>query len=148
MKKMVFGVLLVGLAANVGLGAPATTGGTIQLSLGGNLIMLKTTYEDDSYTLGGAVVRVDFNLGRSISLAPELSGGFGGASGGATLNLRAGRYFAGAGALAVSGLDDEWGVQTLLKVHAGFKGPRALLAAAFLTNRWFKGFGLTVAYVF
>jgi len=147
MKKTILGFFIMALAVSAGLAAPRPGEKTIQFSLGGNFTMLRATHEDHSYFLAGAALRVDINLGRSFILAPEISGGIGGISWGTTLNFRAGRYFAGAGALAVYGLDDEWGIQTLLKIHVGLKSPRALLAAAFLSNRWFKGFGLTAGYI-
>jgi hypothetical protein len=36
----------------------------------------------------------------------------------------------------------------LLKVQAGTKGPKWLIAGSFVVNSWFKGFGLTAGYMF
>jgi hypothetical protein len=147
MKKTILGFFIMALALSAGLAAPAPGEKTIQFSLGGNFTMLRATYDPDSYFLGAAL-RVDLNIGRWLSLAPEISAGIGEYSGGATVNVRPGKFFIGAGYLAMAGLEDEWGIQSLFKVHAGYKSKRALLAAAYLSNKWFKGFGLTVGYIF
>jgi len=150
MKKMILGFFIMALTVNAGLAAPGPGEKKIQFSLGGNFTMLKATYEDGTYFLAGAALRVDLNLGRSFSIAPEASAGIGGWTAGGTVNFRSGRFFAGAGYLAagLGGSGQDWGVVSLLKVHAGTKGPKWLIAGSFVTNRWFKGFGLTAGYVF
>ncbi len=100
MKKMILGFILMVLVVSAGLGAPAAEEKPIQFSLGGNLLML-TMEGGDSTFLVGAALRVDFNLGKSFILAPELSAGIGGWTAGGTFNFRSGKFFAGAGALAV-----------------------------------------------
>jgi len=150
MKKTILGFFITALAVSAGLAAPRPGEKTIQFSLGGNFTMLRATYEDHSYFLAGAALRVDINLGRSFILAPELSGGIGGWTAGGTVNFRSKRFFAGAGYLAagLGGSGQDWGVVSLLKVHAGTKGPKWLIAGSFVTNSWFKGFGLTAGYIF
>ncbi len=151
MKKAVVSFLLMGLVASVGLGASGPEEKKTQISLGGSLLML-TMGGGDSTLLIGAALRVDFNLGRSFIIAPEISAGIGGASAGGTVNFRSGRYFAGLGGLVVSvtegGSGGEWGTNGFFKVHAGIKGPRGLLAASFIVGGYIKGFGLTAGYVF
>jgi hypothetical protein len=150
MKQTILGFFIVALAVSAGLAAPAPGDKTIQFSLGGNLTMLSATHENDSFFLVGAALRVDFNLGRSFSVAPEASAGIGGWTAGGTVNFRSRKFFAGAGYLAagLGGSGQSWGVVSLLKVHAGTKGPRWLIAGSFVTNSWFKGFGLTAGYMF
>ena len=148
MRKSILCLLMMGLVAGGALGAPGPGEKAIQFSLGGNVIALTAKYEEDPHFLFGAALRVDLNIGRWLSVAPELSAGIGGYSGGATINVRPGKFFIGAGYLAAGGFEDEWGLQSLFKVHAGYKSQRALLAAAFLANRWFKGCGLTAGYLF
>jgi hypothetical protein len=148
MDKAVFCLLMMGFVAGAGLGAPGPGEKTVQFSLGGSVMAMTARYEEDPYFLFGAALRVDFNIGRWLGVAPEISVGIGGYSGGMTINARPGKFFIGAGYLAAGGFEDEWGLQSLVKVHAGYKSPRAILAAAFLANRWFKGCGLTVGYVF
>jgi hypothetical protein len=150
MKRTILGFFIMALAVNAGLAAPAPGEKKIQFSLGGNLTMLSATYENDAYFLVGAALRVDFNVGRSFSIAPEASAGVGGWTAGGTVNFRSKRFFAGAGYLAagLGGSGQDWGVVSLLKVHAGTKGPKWLIAGSFVANRWFKGFGLTAGYIF
>ncbi len=151
MKKMISGFFLMAFVVSAGLGAPATEEKPIQFSLGGNLVML-TMEGGDSTFLVGAALRVDFNLGKSFILAPELSAGIGGWTAGGTFNFRSGRFFAGAGALAVGAFEGggsgEWGTNAFLKVHVGTKSARSLLAASVLVGDYIKGFGLTAAYIF
>ena len=104
MKKMILGFILMAFVASAGLGAPAAEEKPIQFSLGGNLLML-TMEGGDSTFLVGAALRVDFNLGKSFILAPELSAGIGGWTAGGTFNFRSGKFFAGAGALAVGAFE-------------------------------------------
>lgn len=148
MKRAISSFLLMGLVAGAGLGASAPGEKKTQFSLGGTFLLLKPDYESGSYSLVGAAGRVDFNLGRSFIVAPELSLGIGGWSAGGTINYRAGTFFAGAGGLVVGGFEEEWGTNSFLKLHIGIKKAHGLFAAAFIVNRWIKGFGLTAGYIF
>ncbi len=150
MKKTVLGLLVAGLFLSAGLGAAVPGEKTTQISLGVSALVLSETYSDGSKGIYGPGLRVDFNLGKSLIVAPEVSGGVGGWSAGGTVNFRSGKFFAGAGYLAASlgGNWDEWGVNSLLKLQIGAKGPHWLIAASYVANRWLKGFGLTAGYVF
>lgn len=151
MRKVILGLFLMGLIVSAGLGAPAPAGQRTDLSLGGNLLML-TMEGGDSTFLVGAALRADFNLGKAFIVAPEISAGIGGWTAGGTLNLRFGKFFAGAGGLAVGasegGGGGEWGTNAFLKVHLGTKSARTLVAASVLVGAYITGFGLTVGYVF
>lgn len=150
MKKAVLGLLVAGLFLSAGLGAAVPGEKKTQISLGVSALVLSETYSNGSKGIYGPGLRVDFNLGKSLIVAPEVSGGVGGWSAGGTVNFRSGMFFAGAGYLAASlgGNWDEWGVNSLLKLQIGAKGPHWLIAASYVTNRWLKGFGLTAGYVF
>ncbi len=148
MKKTILGFFIMALALSAGLAAPAPGEKTVQFSLGGNFTMLRRANSHDASSFLGAALRVDLNIGRWLSLAPEVSVGIGEYTGGATVNVRPGKFFIGAGYLAAAGLEGDMGVESLFKVHAGYKSQRALLAAAYVSNTWFKGFGLTAAYIF
>lgn len=151
MKKMIPGFILMILVTSAGLGAPAAEEKPIQFSLGGNLLMLMMEGGDSTF-LVGAALRVDFNLGKSFILAPELSAGIGGWTAGGTLNFRSGKFYAGAGAVAVGAFEGggggEWGTNAFLKVHVGTKSAKSLLAASVLVGDYIWGFGLTAAYIF
>ena len=150
MKRTVLGLLAAGLLLSAGLSAAVQGEKTTQLSLGVGALVLSETYSSGSKGIYGPGLRVDLNLGRSLIIAPEVSGGVGGWSAGGTVNFRSGKFFAGAGYLAASlgGNWEDWGVNSLLKIQAGAKGPHWLVAASYVTNRWLKGFGLTAAYIF
>jgi hypothetical protein len=115
-----------------------------------NVVMLSESYGNDSKGIYGPGLRVDFNLGRSFIVAPEVSAGIGGWTAGGTLNFRSKKFFVGAGYLAASlgGSWDDWGINSLFKVHAGAKGRNWLLALSYVTNRWLNGFGVTAGYIF
>jgi hypothetical protein len=151
MKKMILGFILMILVASAGLGASVPGEKSTQFSLGGNLLMLMMEGGDSTF-LVGAALRVDFNLGKSFILAPELSAGIGGWTAGGTLNFRSGKFFAGAGAVAVGAFEGggsgEWGTNAFLKVHVGTKSVRTLLAASALVGDYIWGLGLTAAYIF
>ena len=151
MKKMILGSIFMAFVVSAGLGAPAAEEKPIQFSLGGNLLMLMMEGGDSTFFVGAAL-RVDFNLGKSFILAPELSAGIGGWTAGGTLNFRSGKFFAGAGALAVGasegGGGGEWGTNAFLKVHVGTKSAKSLLAASVLVGDYIWGLGLTAAYIF
>jgi len=151
MKKMIPGFILMILVTSAGLGASVPGEKSTQFSLGGNLLML-TMEGGDSTFLVGAALRVDFNLGKSFILAPELSAGIGGWTAGGTLNFRSGKFYAGAGAVAVGAFEGggggEWGTNAFLKVHVGTKSAKSLLAASVLVGDYIWGFGLTAAYIF
>jgi hypothetical protein len=150
MKKTVLSFLAAGLFLSAGLGAAVPGEKPTQISLGVSAMFLSETYSSGSKGIYGPGLRVDFNLGKSLIIAPEVSGGVGGWSAGGTVNFRSGKFFAGAGYLAASlgGNWEDWGVNSLIKVQIGAKGPHWLVAASYLTNRWLKGFGLTAGYVF
>jgi len=150
MNKFVVNVFLIGLFLCAGLGAAIPEEKKTQLSLGLNIVMLSESYGSDSKGIYGPGLRVDFNLGRSFIVAPEVSAGIGGWTAGGTLNFRSKKFFLGAGYLAASlgGNWDDWGVNSLLKVHVGAKGRNWLTAASYIANRWLKGFGLTAGYIF
>ena len=150
MKKTVLSVLVAGLFLSAGLGGAVPGEKPTQISLGAGALVLSETYSSGSKSIYGPALRIDFNLGRSLIISPEVSGGVGGWSAGGTVNFRSGQFFAGAGYLAASlgGNWEDWGVNSLLKVQIGAKGPHWLVAAAFVANRWLRGFGLTAGYVF
>lgn len=150
MKKVVLSLFLTGFVTSAVLGASVPEEKKTWISLGGNLLML--TMDGDSTFLVGAALRIDFDLGPSFIIAPELSAGIGGWTAGGTVNFRSGKFFAGAGALAVGAFEGggsgEWGTNAFLKVHVGTRGPRSLIAASVLVGDYIKGFGLTAAYIF
>lgn len=150
MNRIVLGFLSASIFLGVGLGAAVPGEKTAQFSLGVSALVLSETYSNGSKGIYGPGLRIDLNLGRSLIIAPEISGGVGGWSAGGTVNFRSGKFFAGAGYLAASlgGNWEDWGVNSLLKVQVGAKGPHWLVAASYVTNRWLKGFGLTAGYVF
>ncbi len=150
MNKIVLVLLVAGLFLSAGLGAAVPGEKTTQISLGVSALVLSETYSSGSKGIYGPGLRVDFNLGKSLIIAPEVSGGVGGWSAGGTVNFRSGKFFAGAGylAAALGGNWDEWGVNSLFKLQIGAKGPHWLVAASYVTNRWLNGFGLTAGYIF
>ena len=143
-------LFLACLFLSIDLGAASPAEKKTQISLGLNVLMLSDTYSSDSKAIFGPGLRVDFNLGRSFIIAPEVSAGIGGWTLGGTVNFRSKKFFVGAGYLAagLGGSWREWGVNSLLKIQAGTKGLKWLIAASFVVNRWLKGFGLTAGYVF
>ena len=150
MKKVALSLFLAGLFLSADLGAAVQGEKKTQISLGLNVLMLSETRGSDSKAAFGPGLRVDFTLGRSFIIAPEVSAGIGGWSAGGTVNFRSKGFFAGAGYL-VAGLGgswDEWGVNSLFKVQAGAKGLHWLFAASYVANRWLKGFGVTAGYIF
>lgn len=153
MKKLMIGLMVVCIAAPVlsGPAAAAVRGAEgVSFSLGLGVLALSESYGQDVKAAFGPALRVDIGLGRSLFLAPEASVGIGGWSAGGTVNFRAKRFFAGAGYLAArfGGNWEDWGVNSLFKVHAGTRGRRATMAVSFVMNRWLKGFGLTAGYLF
>jgi hypothetical protein len=151
MNKILIGLLMWGLVAGLGFGAPVPGGKGAHLCLGGNLMLLNMEGGDSTF-LAGATLRIDLDLGTLITLAPEVSAGIGGWSGGGTLNVRLGPLFAGAGAVAVSategGSSGEWGTNAFLKIHAGTRNSSTFLAASALFGSYIKGFGVTFGWVF
>jgi hypothetical protein len=151
MNKILTGFLMLGLVAGAVLAAPDPGGTGVRLCLGGHLTYLSMEGGDSTF-LAGATLRIDLDLGRLITLAPEVSAGIGGWSGGGTLNVRLGPLFAGAGALAVSategGSSGEWGTNAFLKIHAGTRSSSTFLAASALFGSYIKGFGVTFGWVF
>jgi hypothetical protein len=151
MNKLLTGLLMTGLVAGAAFGAPDPGGTGAHLCLGGNLTFMSMEGGDSAF-LAGAALRIDLDLGASFTLAPEVSAGLGGWSGGGTLNVRLGRLFVGAGALAVhvseGGSSGEWGTNAFLKVHAGTRSSRTFLALSALFGSYIKGFGATVGWVF
>jgi len=148
MNKILVGLLMWGLVAGAVLAAPDPGGTGVRLCLGGHLTYLSMEGGDSTF-LAGATLRIDLDLARLITLAPEFSAGIGGWSGGGTLNVRLGPLFAGAGALAVSVTEaGEWGTNAFLKIHAGTRSSSTFLAAAALFGSYIKGFGVTFGWVF
>ena len=149
MKKVVLSLFFASLFLCAGLGAAVPGEKNAQISLGLNILMLSDTHGSDSKAALGPGLRVDFNLGRSFIIAPEVSAGIGGWSAGGTVNFRSKGFFAGAGYLATSlGYSDEWGVSSLFKIQVGAKGRKWLFAASYVTNSWLNGFGVTAGYIF
>jgi hypothetical protein len=150
MKKTALLLFLAGLFAGAGPASAVPAEKKVQISLGLNVVLLSESYGSDSKGIYGPGLRVDFNLGRSFIVAPEVSAGIGGWSAGGTLNFRSKKFFFGAGYLAASlgGSWGDWGINSLFKVHAGAKGRNWLLALSYMTNRWLRGFGLAAGYIF
>ena len=117
----------------------------VQLGLTLNaLVLLDDT--DNSRTVIGPGLRVDFNLGKSVILTPEASLGFTGLYVGGTVNYRLRKFFIGAGGGLIYFFKKEQDVQV------GAKGPRWLVAAAYVSNilsgGWLNGVHLTAGYIF
>jgi hypothetical protein len=150
MKKLAPSLFFAGLFLCAGIGAAAPGEKNAQISLGPSVLMLSETHGSDSKAAFGPGLRVDFSLGRSFIIAPEVSAGIGGWSAGGTVNVRSKGFFAGAGYLAagLGGNWGEWGVNSLFKIHAGVKSLKWLFAASYVTNRWLSGFGVTAGYIF
>lgn len=150
---MILGVLAMGMIAGMVLrdaGAAVPGEKRVQISLGLSVLTLFDNMSNSKAAYGPGL-RVDLNLGRSFFIAPEASAGIGGWNLGGTVNFRSGKFFAGAGYLAayMGGQHwGDWGVNSLFKIHVGFKGLHPTVAASFVANRWLKGFGLTVGYCF
>jgi hypothetical protein len=150
MKKIALSLFFASLFLCAGLGAAVPGEKNAQISLAMNVLMLSETHGGDSKAAFGPGLRVDFNLGRSFIIAPEVSAGIGGWSAGGTVNFRSKGFSAGAGYL-VAGLGGswgEWGANSLFKVQAGAKGLHWLFAASYVTNRGLNGVGLTAGYIF
>ena len=152
MRKMILGVLAIGMIAGMVLGdAGAAVPGEkrVQISLGLSVLTLLDNSSNSKAAFGPGL-RVDLNLGRSFFIAPEASAGIGGWTLGGTVNFRSGKFFAGAGYLAayLGGQWGDWGVNSLWKIQVGAKGRNWLVAPSFVANRWLKGFGLTAGYIF
>lgn len=153
MKKPMIGLMVACITVPV-LSGPAAAAAReeegLSFSLGLSVLALMESYGQDVKAAFGPGLRVDIGLGRSLFLAPEASVGIGGWSLGGTLNFGLKRFFAGAGYLAAGfgGSWEEWGVNSLFKVHAGTRGRRATVAVSLVVNRWLKGFGLTAGYLF
>ena len=116
------------------------------------LVLLDDT--DNSRTVIGPGLRVDFNLGKSVILTPEASLGFTGLYVGGTVNYRLRKFFIGAGGGLIYFFKKEQDVQgdAVLKVQVGAKGPHWLVAAAYVSNilsgGWLNGVHLTAGYIF
>jgi len=150
MKKVALSLFFASLFLCAGLFAAVPGEKNAQISLGINVLMLSETHGSDSKAAFGPGLRVDFNLGRSFIIAPEVSAGIGGWSAGGTVNFRSKGFFAGVGYLAagLGGNWAEWGVNSLFKVQVGAKGLKWLFAASYVTNSWLNGFGVTAGYIF
>ena len=149
MKEIALSLFLAGLFLSADLGAAVPGEKKTQISLGLNVLTLSETRGSDSKAAFGPGLRVDFNLGRSFIIAPEVSAGIGGWSAGGTVNFRSKGFFAGAGYLVTSlGYSDEWGISSLFKIQVGAKGLKWLFAASYVANSWLKGFGVTAGYIF
>jgi len=69
-KKVALSLFLAGLFFSADLGAAVPGEKKTQIGLGMNVLMLSETYGNDSKAAFGPGLRVDFNLGRSVIIAP------------------------------------------------------------------------------
>src|SRR4030067_1018234 len=87
-KMIALCLFLACLFLSIDLGAASPAEKKTQISLGLNVLMLSDTYSSDSKAIFGPGLRVDFNLGRSFIIAPEVFAGIGGWSLGCPLHFR------------------------------------------------------------
>jgi hypothetical protein len=153
MRKLVLGLFLMGLAVSSVLGASVPGEKPIQFSLalsGGGF----WPDSGDARTIIGLGTRLDFNLGKWIILAPEVTLGLAGTTLTGTFNLRYNGLFAGAGGGLVYFWEDqqEVGAVAVVKLQAGFKSRNWIVTAAYMSDSlptgWFYGFQGTIGYIF
>ena len=153
MKKLILSLLLTGLVASAVPGATLPGEKPIQfsLALSGGAFWPDT---GDARMIIGPGARVDFNLGKWIIFAPEVTLGLGGTTLGGTLNLRYRGLFAGAGGGIVYfwGDEQEVGAVAVVKLQAGFKSRSWVVTGAYMSDSlpagWFYGFQGSIGYIF
>ena len=149
MKKTALLLFLAGLFASAGPASAVPAEKKVQLSLGLNVVMLSESYGNDSKGIYGQGLGGVFNWGGRLWSLPESPPGSAAgppaalSTSGPKALLR--RRLSG----RISGGSwDDWGINSLFKVHAGAKGRNWLLALSYVTNRWLRGFGLAAGYIF
>ena len=153
MKKIPLSVALMGLTVGILSGGDASAGKRIRFSLGTSGLFVKPD-TGDTRGLFGPAAAVYFNLGRSLSIAPELTVGIGGVYAGTTVNLRFRKVFVGAGGGLLYFYSENQDIQGdgMFKVQIGTMGSDWMFAAAFVSNvfsgAWLSGAQVTVGYVF
>lgn len=153
MPKLSLILVLAGVIVSVLSGAEATVENRTRFSLGiGGLAVTPDT--GDARGLIGPAAGAQFNLGRSLFVAPELAVGLGGVYGGATFNVRFNKIFLGVGGGFLYFFSERQEVQGdgMLKVQLGTQGADWYFAAAYVSNvfsgAWLNGVQVTVGHLF
>ena len=153
MKKALVMLALSSALVGVLPGMEAPPAKKISFSLGVSGLAVKPDTGAARGLLGPAAA-VQFNLGSSLFVAPELAVGIGGVYGGATFNVRFREFFIGAGGGLLYFYAENQDVQGdgMLKVQLGTQGVDWYFAAAYVSNvfsgAWLNGVQVTVGYLF
>lgn len=149
--SMILGLAGMMIGALYGAETPATKKISFSLGVSGLVVTPDT---GDARGLIGPAAAVQFNLGKSLFVAPELVAGIGGLYGGATVNVRFRKFFLGLGGGLLYFYSENQDIQGdgMLKVHLGTQGVDWYFAAAYVSNvfsgAWLNGVQVTVGYVF
>jgi hypothetical protein len=153
MKKTLSALVLACLMVVFLAGAETPAAKKISFSLGVSGLVV-TPDTGDARGLIGPAAAVQFNLGKSLFVAPELVAGIGGAYGGATVNVRLRKVFLGAGGGLLYFFSERQEIQGdgMLKVQLGTQGAAWFFSTAYVSNvlsgAWLNGAQVTVGYVF
>lgn len=156
MRRSLAGLLAGGLifaTAAAAAGANAADGRKTRFAITLSGLALSPDTGDLSAVIGPGLL-VDFKLGKSFAIAPEITLGFSGVYAGGMVNYGGRKFFVGAGGGFVYFWQEDQDIQGdgLLKFQAGLKGPRWLFTAAFVSNilsgSWLNGLQLTAGYDF
>jgi hypothetical protein len=153
MRKTLVILTLAGALIGALYGAEAPAAKKISFSLGVSGLAVKPDTGDARGLIGPAAT-VQFNLGRSLFVAPELAAGLGGLYGGATFNVRFRKAFLGVGGGLLYFYSENQDVQGdgMLKVQLGTQGAAWFFSAAYVSNvlsgAWLNGVQVTVGYIF
>lgn len=146
---LVLTVALVGVLS----GAETPPVKNIRFSLGVSALAIKPDTGDARGVIGPAAA-VQFNMGESLFVAPELTVGIGGVYGGATFNIRFRKAFFGVGGGLLYFYSEHQDVQGdgMLKVQLGAQGAAWYFAAAYVSNvlggAWLNGVQVIMGYLF